>query len=273
MKPQNRNFNTAPIPEPEDDDIPMGRVWSRKEVITLFGGAAGMLLLSGCGGGSSTSGSSTSGTGLTALAASATPTPTPSASASTSATPTPPASASATPAASATPTPTPTTSLSCVATPQLTEGPYWVDEMLNRSDIRTDAVSGVAKAGTPLVLNLAVANVNGACAPLSGATVDIWHCDASGVYSDEAAGWYAGRAVHIHFRVRATINGKSYNFTSQLFFDENLTDTVFTQAPYSSRGSRTTRNSNDNIYQSQMQMVLAPSGSGYAATFVVGLSV
>ena len=211
-----------------------------------------------------------------------------------SATPTPDATASsATPAASST--------LNCVATPRLTEGPYWVDEKLNRSDVRTDPATGAAKAGAPLALSLYVANVNGSCGPISDATVDIWHCDAACLYSDEAAnntvgqkflrgyqatnanglaqfttiypGWYAGRAVHIHFRVRATINGKSYNFTSQLFFDETLTDTVFASAPYSSRGAQATRNNNDTIYKSQMQMTLTPSGSGYAAAFVVGLAV
>ena len=40
---------------------------------------------------------------------------------------------------------------SCVlATPTVTEGPYWVDEKLFRSDIRTDPSTGIARAGVPL---------------------------------------------------------------------------------------------------------------------------
>src|SRR5262249_25213905 len=79
-------------------------------------------------------------------------------------------------------------SLTCVSsTPTVTEGPYWVDEKLFRSDIRTDPATGVARAGTPLSLTITVQNLSSSgCAPLAGAYVDIWHCDAKGIYSDEA---------------------------------------------------------------------------------------
>src|SRR3989442_651690 len=83
--------------------------------------------------------------------------------------------------------PTPTAG-SCVMTPQLTEGPYFVDERLNRSDIRVDPSTGVVSAGVPLTLNVRVSQIaGGACSALAGAFVDIWHCDAGGVHSDEAA--------------------------------------------------------------------------------------
>jgi hypothetical protein len=42
------------------------------------------------------------------------------------------------------------------ATPTVTEGPYWVDEKLFRSDIRTDLATGVARTGTPLTLTIAL---------------------------------------------------------------------------------------------------------------------
>src|SRR5512146_2131919 len=75
--------------------------------------------------------------------------------------------------------------LSCVVTPKQTEGPYFVDERLNRADIRSDPGSGAVKEGVPLRLQLvAHAIAGGACAPLAGAIIDIWHCDARGVYSD-----------------------------------------------------------------------------------------
>src|SRR5438552_706852 len=67
--------------------------------------------------------------------------------------------------------------LTCVAaTPTVTEGPYWVDEKLFRSDIRTDPSTGVARVGIPLTLSITVQNLSGSsCTALSGAYVDIWH--------------------------------------------------------------------------------------------------
>src|SRR5207247_1893159 len=74
---------------------------------------------------------------------------------------------------------------SCVLTAALTEGPYFIDEKLNRSDIRTDPVTGAISAGTLLALTFNVTRVDSsACTPLTGAYLDVWHCDAAGVYSD-----------------------------------------------------------------------------------------
>lgn len=195
----------------------------------------------------------------------------------------------------------------CVARPALTEGPYFVDERLNRPDIRSDPSDGSVRPGTPLELTFNVgALVAGACVPLVGAWVDIWHCDHLGVYSDvtdpgfstvgrkflrgyqvtdEAGqarfttiypGWYSGRTVHIHFKIRsAPTTSPGYEFTSQLFFDDALTDQVYTVAPYAGRGARTTRNSGDGIYnQGGTQLLLAPTAtaSGYAAAFDVSLT-
>lgn len=196
----------------------------------------------------------------------------------------------------------------CVVRPAMTEGPYFVDEKLNRSDVRRDTKSGVLKAGVPLVLNFLVSKVGvGTCEPRNGVMVDIWHCDAGGLYSDEQAnntrgqnflrgyqmtdakgqatfttiypGWYQGRAVHIHFKLRTVSGGKvTGEFTSQLFFEDALSDQVYTVAPYSARGGkRTTLNANDNIYRNGgSQMSLAVKGSataGYTASFDVGLNI
>src|SRR5881227_1112882 len=73
-----------------------------------------------------------------------------------------------------------TATLDCVAKPEMTEGPYFVDEGLNRSDIRTDPSDGSVVEGITFALNLRVLRVDGRCAPLAGAVVDIWHCDALG---------------------------------------------------------------------------------------------
>jgi len=171
----------------------------------------------------------------------------------------------------------PTGSSSCVLTAALEEGPFFVDEKLNRSDIRTDPVTGAVSTGVPLTLTFNVSRVAGnACTPLTGAYLDVWHCDSAGVYSDVAGsshkflrgyqvtdangvarfttvypGWYPGRPVHIHFKLRLFAGAtRSYEFTSQLFFDEAITDSVHAQGPYSSRGTRNTRNGNDRIFNS-----------------------
>ena len=66
-------------------------------------------------------------------------------------------------------------------------------------------------------------------------------------------------------------------FTSQLFFDDSLSDQEFAVAPYSQKGTRSTRNASDGIFQqSNGLLTLAPSGdpsSGFSATFEVGLQV
>jgi protocatechuate 3,4-dioxygenase beta subunit len=194
----------------------------------------------------------------------------------------------------------------CVVRPEMTEGPYFVDEQLNRSDIRLDPTDGSAREGTPLQLTLRVYTVNSSgCTPLEGAFVDIWHCDALGLYSDVQSegtagqkflrgyqvtdangtvqfttiypGWYRGRAVHIHFKVRGGLTANpSYEFTSQFFFDDTLTDQVHAQQPYASKGQRDRRNSQDNIFGSggdQLLLTLIQSGDGYTTTFDIGLQL
>jgi len=238
------------------DDVPIGRVLTRREAIAFLG-ATGALLFLGCSDGAA----STDPSG---------------------------------------------TSSSCVVRPELTEGPYYVDEELKRSDIRSDPSDGSVKAGALLALTFNVSSAaSAACTPLSGAIVDLWHCDALGVYSDVAdagfntvgkkflrgyqvtdadgvarfttiyPGWYQGRAVHMHFKVRSDASASSaYEFTSQLFFDDSLTDQVHAQAPYSAKGQRTLRNSGDGIYNSggaQLVLDVTQASDGYAATFDIAL--
>jgi protocatechuate 3,4-dioxygenase beta subunit len=195
--------------------------------------------------------------------------------------------------------------LACVLTPAKTEGPYFVDERLNRSDIRVDPADGSVQPGVPVRLTINVYDAASNCAPVKGATVDIWHTNAYGLYSDESAngtvgkkylrgyqvtdangsatfvtiypGWYAGRTIHIHFKVRLyDASSKTYEFTSQIFFDESLSDAVMAQAPYNTRPGRDTRNTTDNIYGNdgaQLTMALTSNGSGgYAGVFNVGLT-
>jgi protocatechuate 3,4-dioxygenase beta subunit len=196
-----------------------------------------------------------------------------------------------------------------VVRPEQTEGPYFVDEKLNRSDIRSNPSDGAIKEGTQLRLKFNVSQVSAsACVPLVGAFVDVWHCDAEGVYSDVAdravgfdttgqkflrgyqvteangsaefttiyPGWYQGRTVHIHFKIRTSLDSAGKEFTSQLFFDDALSDEVFAQAPYAAKGQRSTKNSTDGIYRSGGdQLTLSPTkeADGYAATFDIGLQM
>lgn len=189
----------------------------------------------------------------------------------------------------------------CVVQPELTEGPYFVDDKINRSDVRSDTKSGAVKAGSLLELEFKVLQVtNSECKPLSGATVDIWQCDAEGVYSDVRdwqsdssgqnflrgyqttdkngiakfttiyPGWYPGRPVHIHFKIRKD----NKDFTSQLFFDEAVTDKIALLKPYSEKSQRRTRNERDGIFResnNQLMLNLTETTKGHKASFEIGI--
>jgi protocatechuate 3,4-dioxygenase beta subunit len=196
---------------------------------------------------------------------------------------------------------------SCVVRPALTEGPYFVDQMLNRSDIRIEPTNGSVKPGALLNLVFNVSDVSqNTCKPLSGAHVDVWHCDALGAYSDVQdrssntsgqtwlrgyqitdeigmakfvtiyPGWYPGRTVHIHFKIRTNPGSQTgYEFTSQLFFDEALTAQMYSQQPYASKGRPNTLNANDGIFRSSngllMLNVVEEKTGGYTALFGIGV--
>ncbi len=262
----------------ESDDVLVGKVLSRREALAVLG-ALGAAALAACV-------PNVAATQAPATAAAAATIPVPVVV---------PTTGAVTQAAVA-------AAPSCIVRPAMTEGPYFVDEKLNRSDIRSDPADGAVKAGTPLAITVNVSQISGtACAALSGATVDVWHCDAAGVYSDATdpsfntkgkkflrgyqttddrgqvkfttiyPGWYHGRTVHIHFKIRTT---SGHEFTSQWFFDDSLTDQVFAEAPYASQGQRDTRNSQDGIYQGggdQLLLAPAPAGAGYAVSFDIGL--
>jgi protocatechuate 3,4-dioxygenase beta subunit len=164
-------------------------------------------------------------------------------------------------------------------TPQQTEGPYFVNGMPNRSDIRADPSDGSILQGIPLHLIIHVygLNKNGSCSPLKGAKVDIWHANSQGIYSDIAdqgtigkkflrgyqltdssgtvrfttiyPGWYQGRAIHIHDKV-STFNGSdnTLDWTSQLYFNNSVNEQVHKQLPYSKHGPPDMTNEQDGIY-------------------------
>ena len=183
--------------------------------------------------------------------------------------------------------------VSCVLTPEQTEGPYSIANEKIRRDIR-DGHRGA-------LLDLRTTVVDAAtCKPVKGALVEIWHCDAAGLYSGFGAGassrtflrggqrtnasgvarfttiypgWYQGRTVHIHVKVHV---GGTVVHTGQLYFDDTVTDAVYRKAPYRARGARTTRNTDDAIFRnggSRSQVKVTADGSGgYVATVAMGIS-
>jgi len=160
----------------------------------------------------------------------------------------------------------------------------------------------------PVALTFQVSRFRaGECHPLPDAQVDVWHCDARGVYSDvedpgfntvgqkflrgyqmtdargEARfmtiypGWYPIRTVHIHFKIRTTpMARRSFEFTSQVYFPDELTDHVHTGHPYAAMGPRRVRNRQDFIFrQGGDALMLEPTATndGYAANFPIGLEI
>lgn len=168
--------------------------------------------------------------------------------------------------------------VSCVLTPEQTEGPFY----LEGHKLRRNVTEG--RPGVPLTLQLKVVDAS-SCAPISGATVDIWHCDAGGVYSGFAdgegerflrgaqatnadgiarfttiyPGHYQGRTVHIHVKVhldRQTV------LTTQLYFDDEVSDRVFAGGGYPGAAGRQ-RNDSDGIYEETLLLDLERSRRGY----------
>ena len=185
-------------------------------------------------------------------------------------------------------TPTPTTPGTCVLQPEVTEGPYYLDRDLVRSDI-----SG-GRPGLPVQLDLLVADE--ACRPRPGAAVDIWYCDAGGVYSGVGGntgsflrgtqiadadgrvtfqgiypGWYAGRCVHFHVKVHT--GGREIH-TGQLFIDQALNDEIARMAPYAGNRAGRVRNGSDFIFrqtQGRSMLPLTAQGSGYRGAMTLAV--
>ena len=186
----------------------------------------------------------------------------------------------------------------CLPQPQQTAGPFWVDEMLERYDIRADTNSGVVEPGVPLRLSINVSEISGgSCEPASGIVVDLWHCNAPGVYSDIDSkgtfgqnylrgfqiaddhgnvrflsiypGWYPGRAIHVHVRIRRFVDGvATFNFVTQLYFDESITQSIHAYVrPYATRGQPDTTNTTDFFYDSRLLCRSSYDGSRVVASF------
>ena len=256
---------------------------SRRQALGLIGSTVGAFAVAGCGGGDSSTSSSSS-------------------------------SSSSSGSSSSSSSSSGGSSSSCAVTPEGEIGPYFADDSasgFDRSNVLSNLDGTDTQAGVALTLSITVVDTENDCAALEGVQIDIWHCNAYGVYSDIAAestssqtwlrgyqltdsnglatfttiipGWYQGRTTHIHVRVRSKYSEASSTSdgtnTTQVFFPQALIDTLDTSvAPYSSHGSNSTTNASDRVYSQQTdgETLLTLSGStsgGYTAAYTVGLPI
>ena len=191
------------------------------------------------------------------------------------------------------------------STNAVTEGPYWTDDSAsayNRSDITSDIGGTNTQSGIPFTLTIYVYDAKNSCVAMENVQVDIWHCNADGIYSGIKSstngngadytsqswlrgyqltdstgmvtfdtivpGWYTGRTTHIHIRFRSTYDSSSDGSTNtaQLFFDQTFIDNLDTTvSPYSSEGKNSVTNAGDSIYNSEGgTTLLSLSGSASA---------
>ncbi|OWY93800.1 hypothetical protein PHMEG_00036666 [Phytophthora megakarya] len=172
----------------------------------------------------------------------------------------------------------------CILEPEVTQGPYYVNGELVRSDIRED------QQGVDLYAEIQIIDVN-TCEPVEGLYLDFWHCNATGVYSGIVAsgngdssdttnvdktflrgltptdedgvasytsifpGHYTSRATHMHIigtyngtlLENNTYSGGYASHVGQLFFDQDLITEVEATAPYSTNTQELTTNADDSI--------------------------
>ena len=199
----------------------------------------------------------------------------------------------------------------CVLTPEVTEGPYWIDTRLTRYDVRE------GRPGLPLVLQFAIVNAK-TCRPIRNADVEIWHADASGEYSgfdggssgpggpcggsgpqtktrylrghqrSDALGkasfmtifpgWYRGRTPHVHMKVHVGSADRVVH-TGQVFFNEAIQASVYRTGAYAGRGQPDTPHARDMIYaqaggsRAVVRLRRRPGGArGYLGRIVIGVA-
>lgn len=187
----------------------------------------------------------------------------------------------------------------CSLTPETTEGPFYFDPALERRDIRD------GHEGVNLTVRLQV--VDAACKPVQGARVDIWHCDAQGLYSGYPGqgdgrdidtsgekflrgvqhadakgivsfrtiypGWYRGRTTHIHFKV---FPGGNSAATGQIFFPDDASERIYAGSPAYRRraGNRDTFNNQDRIARragASSRAAVRRGGNAYEALMVIAV--
>ncbi|TRW96708.1 intradiol ring-cleavage dioxygenase [Paracoccus sp. M683] len=186
----------------------------------------------------------------------------------------------------------------CRLAPETTEGPFYLDPHLMRSDIRED------RGGVPMTMRIQIVTAD--CRAIKRARVDLWHCDAQGNYSGFAnqgsdarlgtrgqtflrgtqisgddgqvafrtifPGWYRGRTTHMHLKV---ILGRDEVLTGQIFFPDSLSQYVFENAAaYDRSAVQDTTNADDWIAVEAGEGAYAgvtERSDGYDAALVVAV--
>lgn len=185
-----------------------------------------------------------------------------------------------------------TNSIKLDGTPQQSDWGSFVDNMPNRSDLRSDTSNGLVEKGVPLRLIIRVYDADdGECLPLVGAKVDIWSPNSQGSYSgiksmqtsgmnflrgnqltDSSGtvefitifpGWYEGRTIHIHDKVR-TFEGSqtTTEWTSQLYFDDSINQKIHQDATYRNSGPPPITNKEDLVFSSASPDGVVEKNSG-----------
>jgi protocatechuate 3,4-dioxygenase beta subunit len=197
---------------------------------------------------------------------------------------------------------------SCVLSPEVTEGPYWISNHLTRRDITE------GRPGIPLILRMTIVDAT-TCEPIRNADVEVWHADATGVYSGYGAssppaggggghatpnngkrflrghqrtnaagsvrfdtvypGWYRGRTPHIHLKVHV---GGSVVHTGQVFFRDAISDAVYRTSQYRAHGQPDTTNAADSIYaqaggsRALLALTKRSGATGYRGSITLGVA-
>jgi protocatechuate 3,4-dioxygenase beta subunit len=173
----------------------------------------------------------------------------------------------------------------CTRTAEETAGPFYFEVDRVRSDIRE------GRGAAPLRLGVRVRDLAQGCDPISNAVVDVWHCDATGSYSEPGEtylrglqvtnrdgiaefttiypGWYPGRTVHIHAKVHLD---KRTVLTTQFYFDDDFTDRVFSLEPYASDRGRDAFNDSDALYERSLELTLSKDGDAYLGLITVDVA-
>ncbi|EMD87307.1 hypothetical protein COCC4DRAFT_134246 [Bipolaris maydis ATCC 48331] len=181
---------------------------------------------------------------------------------------------------------------SCILTPEVTEGPYWVSGELVRQNITEN------EQGVPLILDIQVIDIE-TCEPVPKVYLEAWHCNSTGVYSGVVAngngnsadtanldatflrginlsdddgvvtfdtvfpGHYTGRTTHIHVLTHAgaslnankTLAGGNITHVGQVFFDQDLITLVEAEEPYTTNTQELTTNAQDFILAEEAEEV------------------
>ena len=177
-----------------------------------------------------------------------------------------------------------------------------------RSDIRPDLDGSNPQPGLAFSLQMSVVDVSRDCAPVAGAAVYLWHCNADGDYSgypgmgrgvhagssflrgvqvtDSSGqvrfrtiypGRYPGRATHFHARIYQDRSFSTPVRTTQFAFDDASTNSVYasSSAYQESRATRTVTNDQDFLFrdgfENQLLELSGDSENGYKGSIVVGV--